>query len=93
MQYDIGNSIHGGADPIAILKRFPARTTTIHLKEYSKTNPNALTGEGDVPWKEVFRLCEEQGGTKWYIVEQESYAVTPLEAVALCLQNLRKMGK
>jgi sugar phosphate isomerase/epimerase len=66
---------------------------TIHLKEYSKTSPKALLGEGDVPWDKVFRLCEKVGGTKWYIVEYEVPGVPPLECVAKCLKNLRDMGK
>jgi sugar phosphate isomerase/epimerase len=63
------------------------------LKEYSATNKNALVGEGDVDWQEVFAICEESEVTKWYIVEQESYAFPPLECVDKCLQNLKKMGK
>ena len=93
MQFDIGNALHGGADPMACLKRYPARGTTIHLKEYSAHNSLALVGEGDVPWEEVFSFCETSGGVEWYIVEQESYRVPPMEAIELCLAALRKMGK
>ena len=93
MQLDIGNAMHGGADPIPYLRKYPGRSLTIHLKEYSSTNPKALIGEGEVNWKEVFELCETVGGTEWYIVEQESYAYPPLECVERCLKNLKAMGK
>jgi sugar phosphate isomerase/epimerase len=92
MQLDIGNCISGGGDPIAILKKFPKRSATIHLKEHGGKR-GAVVGEGDVKWDVVFRLCETTGGTEWYIVEQESYAAPPLESVKLCLESLRKMGK
>ncbi len=92
MQLDIGNCIQGGGDPYAILRKFPGRSATIHLKEHGG-KPGAPVGEGEVRWKEVFEICETTGGTQWYIVEQESYAVPPLESVKACLQNLRKMGK
>jgi len=92
MQLDIGNCLSGGGDPIAILKKFPKRSATIHLKEYGGKR-GAVVGQGDVKWDEVFRLCETTGGTQWYIVEQESYAAAPLESVKLCLESLRKMGK
>ena len=46
-----------------------------------------------MPWARVFDLCETQGGTEWYIVEQESYKYPPLEVVSRCLDNLRGMGK
>jgi len=93
MQIDLGNALHGGADPIPFLERYPGRALTVHLKEYSATNPKALIGEGDVDWEKVFRLCETVGGTEWYIVEQESYAYPPLECVDRCLQALKTMGK
>jgi sugar phosphate isomerase/epimerase len=93
LQLDTGNALHGGADVAALLKAYPGRSTTVHLKEHSATNDKALIGEGDIPWKEVFRLCETLGGTEWYIVEQETYAYPPLVTVQKCLQNLRDMGK
>jgi sugar phosphate isomerase/epimerase len=93
MQVDIGNALHGGGDPVPYIERYPGRALTVHLKEHSATNDKALIGEGDVDWQQVFTLCESVGGTKWYIVEQESYAYPPLECVDRCLQNLRAMGK
>ncbi len=93
MQLDFGNAIHGGQgiDPIPYIYRYPGRAVTVHLKEYSKTNDKAVVGEGDIPWRAVFALCRAVGGTEWYIVEQESYATTPLESVEKCLANLREM--
>ena len=93
MQLDIGNALHGGGDPVPYIARYPGRAVTVHLKEYSATNDNALIGEGDVNWQQTFDLCENQGNTIWYIVEQESYAYPPLECVDRCLKNLRAMGK
>ena len=93
MQFDTGNAMHGGANPLPYLECYPNRATTVHLKEYSATNDKALIGEGEVPWEGVFHLCETLGGTEWYIVEQESYAYPPLECVERCLKALREMGK
>ncbi len=93
MQFDTGNALHGGADPVVFLERYPGRALTVHLKEFSRTNENALIGEGEVRWQDIFRLCETTGGTQWYIVEQESYAFPPLECVDRCLRALKAMGK
>jgi sugar phosphate isomerase/epimerase len=92
MQLDTGNCMEGGGDPVAILKKFPGRSATIHLKEHGGPKGAAI-GEGDVHWKEIFKLCETTGGTQWYIAEQEDYKDSPLESVDSCLMNLRKMGK
>ncbi|KPK62338.1 MAG: xylose isomerase [Planctomycetes bacterium SM23_32] len=101
MQLDLGNALYGGADIVSLLEGYPGRAITVHLKPYSKEagreDPRKgfrpLIGEDDVPWDGVFRLCETVGGTEWYIVEYESDAFPPLEAVDRCLQNLKAMGK
>jgi len=93
MQLDTGNALHGGADPVPFLKKYPGRAATVHLKAYSSTDSKALIGEDEIKWDEIFELCESAGGTEWYIVEQESYAFPPIECVDKCLQNLKKMGK
>jgi sugar phosphate isomerase/epimerase len=101
MQLDLGNALRGGGDLVSIMERYPGRAVTIHLKPYSKEagkdNPGLgfrpLIGEDDVPWDDIFRLCESTGETEWYIVEYESDAYPPLESVERCLKNLKAMGK
>jgi len=90
MQIDTGNAMSGGGDPVAVLKKYPGRAVTVHLKEFSKTNPKAMLGEGDVQWTEVFKLCRTIGGTKWYIIEEEKDAVPPMEGIEISLKNLKK---
>jgi len=94
MQLDTGNAMHGGvsADEVLdIIRRYPGRAVTVHLKEYSATDENAIIGEGDMKWKEFIELCQTVGGTEWYIIEQETYKYPPLETVRRCLENLKKI--
>jgi len=101
MQLDTGNALRGGAEAVSVLERYPGRARSVHLKPYRRVaqgeDPNTgfrpLIGEDDIPWEQVFRLCETIGGTEWYIVEYESDAYPPLEAVKRCLQALKAMGK
>ena len=93
MQVDVGNALIGGADPVVFLKKYPGRAASIHVKEFSKSNPRAYVGEGDVKWPEVFDYLEKTGGTEWYVVEYEVEGVEPMQAIEACLRNLRKMGK
>ena len=94
MQLDTGNAMHGGVtadELLEILKRYPGRAVTIHLKEYSSIDKNALIGEGEVKWIELFKLTQSIGGTEWYIIEQETYKYPPLECVKKSLDNLLKL--
>ncbi len=93
MQLDNGNAMSGGADVCAYIKRYPGRAQTVHIKPYSKTDGfDTMIGEDDMPLPEFMRLCDEIGGTKWYIVEYESEALhKPLEGVKLCLDALKAM--
>jgi sugar phosphate isomerase/epimerase len=92
MQMDTGNCMGGGGDPVAILKKYPGRALTIHMKEHGGPKGSVI-GEGKVDWKSVFEICESSGGTQWYIVEQESYKSGPLDAVKGCFEGLRKLGR
>jgi sugar phosphate isomerase/epimerase len=93
MQLDTGNAMSGGGDPVVFLKRYPGRAKTVHIKPFSKAKPNAVIGDDELPWKEIFNLCETIGGTKWYIVEYESDAYPPLVSIEKCLEALRRWGK
>ncbi|MBM4019550.1 MAG: sugar phosphate isomerase/epimerase [Planctomycetes bacterium] len=93
MQFDIGNAMGSGGKAVDYLKKYPGRALTIHLKPWSKSNPKAVIGEDELPWKEIFDLCETTGNTEWYIVEYEVPGLPPLEAVEKCLAGLKKMGK
>ncbi|MBC8064356.1 MAG: sugar phosphate isomerase/epimerase [Chlorobia bacterium] len=94
MQYDTANGMAGGADPVQPILDWPGRGRTVHLKEWSGEHGAKVIGEGMVPWQKVFDACERIAGTEWYIVEHEAYeGMSPLEAVDLCLKNLRAMGK
>jgi len=67
LQLDIGNCLGGGGDPIAMLKKFPGRSVSLHVKDYGG-KPGAVFGEGEVNWMEVFQICETSGGTRQYII-------------------------
>lgn len=87
MQLDVGNSLDGNGDPIAMLKEFPGRTPTIHIKEHRDK-----TFESDF-YKEVFHLCETSSKTKWYIVEMGAAEGNGFDIPREALAKLRRLGK
>lgn len=91
MQLDTGNCMEGKGDPVSILKEYPGRSTTIHLKEFGG-GAGAVIGQGLVPWAKILEICESTGGTEWYIVEHETGG-DPIANIRGCLAGLRKMGR
>jgi len=91
LQLDTSNCRDAGADPVAVLKKYPGRTRTIHIKA-NGAGPEAVIGEDKIDWKEVFAFCEGPGKTDWYVVEHET-SKNPLDAVKRNYAALRKLGK
>jgi|SRR6185369_3635567 sugar phosphate isomerase/epimerase len=87
MQMDVGNCLSGNGDPIAMLKKFPGRTRTIHIKEHDDK-----TFDSDY-YREVFQLCESTSGTQWYIVEMGGLLGNGFDVPRQALEKLRKVGK
>jgi sugar phosphate isomerase/epimerase len=93
IQLDVGNAAAGGADPVALLKKYPGRVMSLHAKAFSKAKPNALIGDDELPWQQIFRVCETSAGVKWYIIEYESDLYPPLVAVQKSLLVMKRWGK
>ena len=78
MQLDTSNCRDGGADPGAVLKKYPGRAKTVHIKA-NGGGPEAVYGEDNVDWKSVFAFCESESVTQWHVVEHES-SKDPIDA-------------
>jgi sugar phosphate isomerase/epimerase len=87
MQMDVGNCLVGNGDPIAMLKEFPGRTRSIHIKEHQDK-----TFDSDY-YKEIFHLCETTCSTQWYIVEMGGADGNGFEVPRAALAKLRRLGK
>jgi sugar phosphate isomerase/epimerase len=93
VQLDIGWATCAGQDVSAILGKYAKRIETVHVKEFSPNNPKAAVGEGSVKWPAIFDILEKKTAVKWYIVEQEQFAVGPMESAKTCVDNIRKLGR
>lgn len=92
LQLDVGTCVETGNDPVAWIRSNPGRLKSIHCKEWSKDKGyRVLFGEGDSPWKDIFKAAESVGGVEFYLIEQEGHDLPPYEAVEKCLANFRKI--
>jgi sugar phosphate isomerase/epimerase len=92
MQIDIGNSVSGGGDPIGVLRKFPNRARSVHLKDYGGA-PGSVIGEGKADWPEIFRLVETNQNTEWFVVEEGSDDGLGFDIPRRSLEALRAMGR
>ncbi|MEZ2444332.1 sugar phosphate isomerase/epimerase family protein [Chitinophaga sp. RCC_12] len=100
-QLDIGNMYHVGGIALDIIKQYPGRFELMHVKDEIKTDKgemggkyeSTVLGKGIIPVKEVIDLGKKSGGTKHFIIEQESYqGQAPLDAVRDDLAVMKKWG-
>jgi len=101
-QLDIGNLYNGGAKAIDIVRQYPGRFQSMHVKDEIKSTSNeqnhdefesTVLGKGIVNVKEVIDLGKKSGGTKHFIIEQESYqGKTPIDSVKEDLEVMKKWG-
>lgn len=92
MQLDIGNCARGGGDPIAMLRKFPGRARSLHLKDYG-SDPDVVIGKGEADWNEIFHLAETYHAPLWYVVEEGGPDGLGFEIPRQSLEALRQMGK
>ncbi len=91
MQLDTSNCCEGGADPLAVLQKYPGRVRSVHIKAHGG-GPDAVISEDKIDWPKIFEFCETKGGTQWYVLEHES-SKDPLKAVTRSFEALKKLGK
>ncbi len=92
LQFDTGNASEmEGVNVLYFLKRNKGRTISMHVKPFSKKNPDAYLGADELNWNEIMKTVETVGGLEWYIIEYERDAFPPLEALKANLDLFKKM--
>lgn len=97
-QLDIGNLYNGGANALEVVKQYPGRFESMHVKDEIKATEgnekyeSTILGKGIVNSKEVIDLGRKNG-TIHFIIEQESYqGKTPLDCAKEDLDIMKKWG-
>jgi sugar phosphate isomerase/epimerase len=98
-QLDTGNMYNGGAVALDIINQYPGRFENLHVKDEIKSTEgnemyeSCILGEGIVNIREVLDLATKIGGTKVYIIEQESYqGKAPMDCIKTDLEIMNKWG-
>jgi sugar phosphate isomerase/epimerase len=98
-QMDMGNMYSAGGRPLELLRQYPGRFKSFHVKDEIKAEKgerpyeSAVLGAGIMEVKQVVDLAKKIGGTEHFIIEQESYqGKPPLDCVKEDLQIMKNWG-
>lgn len=98
-QLDIGNMYSGGGIAMDVIKQYPGRFQSLHVKDEIAVPgsehgyESAVLGTGIIGVKKVLEESIQTGGSIHLIVEQESYqGKTPLESIKENLQIMKGWG-
>ena len=98
-QLDIGNLYNGGANAIEVVKQYPTRFLSLHVKDEIKATSgndkyeSTILGAGIVNVKEVIDFVRKNTKNVHYIIEQESYqGKAPLDCAKEDLAIMKKWG-
>jgi sugar phosphate isomerase/epimerase len=92
LQLDVGTCLDAGVDPVAWIEKNPGRIKSVHLKDWSAAKGyKVLFGDGDGKWKKILDVAQKEGGAESFMIEQEGGDLSPMETVAACLKNYRKL--
>ncbi len=97
-QMDVLWVVHPGADPLALLEKYPGRWAAFHIKDKRSGLPPIVgsssvpaadkvpIGKGQVDWEPLLRAARAQGMELFFL---EDEGVAPLEEIPQSLAHLR----
>jgi len=91
MELDLGWVVAAGKDPLLYFKNFPGKFPLWHLKDMNLTKKESTEfGKGGL---NISKMLEnrELSGMKYFFVEQEEYASTPIESMKYNMDFLKKI--
>jgi sugar phosphate isomerase/epimerase len=91
MELDLGWVIDAGKDPLDYFTRFPGRFPLWHLKDMDLQKKRSTEfGTGSLKIAEMLKNADG-AGMKYFFVEQEEYASTPLQSLQQDLDYLKRL--
>ena len=99
-ELDVFWMVHGGADPLSYLKKFPGRFELMHLKELRHDIPGNNTGlapdatsvslgRGVTNWPVLLRQAVKSGVKKYYIEDESKNATDQVPVTLSYLKSLK----
>lgn len=97
MQLDCGWVVVGGGDPVELLKRYPERISSLHVKDFKRGGqrddpPPAELGRGMIDNRSILLTAAKTGHIKHCFVEQEEYDMPPMMSLKIDAEYMHMLG-
>lgn len=101
MELDCGWVVIGGGDPVEYLRKYPARITMLHVKDFKRpstpaSNTNrpvvAELGQGMIDYRPILEAAAKAGHVRHCFVEQEEFDMPPMKSLKIDADYMRKLG-
>jgi Xylose isomerase-like TIM barrel. len=98
-QLDMGNLYNGGATASEIIKKYPGRFESLHVKDEIRSDKgneryeSTILGKGITNLKNNLHFIKKAGGAKYLIIEQEAYqGMAPIDSAREDLRVMKSWG-
>jgi sugar phosphate isomerase/epimerase len=92
--------VHGGADPVCYLEKYPGRFDLMHLKDMAKgtttdstgrapDETSVVLGKGQLDWAAIFHMADRAGIKLYYIEDESQIAPQQVPETKEFLEHLR----
>jgi sugar phosphate isomerase/epimerase len=81
--------VNAGADPVAMINKYPGRFSMYHVKDANKALEQTTVGSGIIDFQALL-AAKEKAGMEYYFVEDER-TETPFENIQSAIEYLNKM--
>jgi inosose dehydratase len=89
---DTAHLAAGGADPAAIIRKYPERIRHVHLKDLRKDPFSFLPlGQGELDFPDIVQAIKESGYDSWLMVELDEYDGDPRAAAEISRKYLQEL--
>jgi len=80
------------ADPLAYFEKYPGRFKLWHVKDMDSQGRFAPVGKGIIDFGRILNEKEQSGMQAYFVEQDETFAMEPLEAIKVSHKGLKKIG-
>ena len=80
------------ADPLVYFEKYPGRFKLWHVKDMDSQGRFAPVGNGTIDFGRILNEKEQSGMQAYFVEQDETFAMEPLEAIKVSHKGLKKIG-